>query len=65
MLDIPKEIRVQKATCASSFITKYNHKDVYNYYCTVHSYSKTMKQFNISSKGTVSYIINKYKNQIL
>lgn len=38
---------------------KYNHHDVIEYYNEVKSYKKVMQKFNISSKGTVSFIIRK------
>lgn len=61
MLDIPKELRVVRAKHASSFAQKHNHKEIYEYYLKVKSYNKTMEKFNISSKGTMSYIINSMK----
>ena len=35
------------------------HKEILAYYKKVGSYTKVMEKFNISSKGTVSYIIKK------
>lgn len=57
MLDIPEQIRIKKAIHASSFITKYNHKEVIEFYNTCKSYKKTMEKFNITSKGTLNYIL--------
>ena len=60
-LDMDKEVRIKKAIHASSFIKKYDHKDVYDFYNKTNSYKKTMEEFCISSKGTLFYIINKFK----
>lgn len=57
MMDIPKHIRVAKALFASSKLRKYNKLEVIEYYNTTKSYSKTMIKFNISSKGTLHYIL--------
>lgn len=59
MRDVDEAIRIKNAKYATSFVTKYNHKDVIDYYNEGHSYSEVMKKFNISSKGTVSFIIKK------
>ena len=59
--DIPKEIRLKNAINASPYAKKHNHREIYEHYLTSKSYTKTMKEFNISSKGTISYIVNKYK----
>lgn len=59
MMDIPEDIRVRKARYASSFVTKYNHSEVIEFYNSCRSYKDTMKKFKISSKGTLYYIINK------
>ena len=61
MLDKPKELRVKQANIATSYIKKYNHEEIYNYYIECKSYIETMKKFNISSKGTLYFILNKYK----
>lgn len=57
--DIPKTKRVELAKNASLYMQKYNHHDVIEYYNEVKSYKKVMQKFNISSKGTVSFIIRK------
>ncbi len=58
MMDIPKEIRVKKAKYASSFLKKYNNDEVKLFHKVCKSYKKTMVKFNISSKGTLHYILN-------
>lgn len=59
-LDIPEAIRINRATYAASFVKRHNHDDIKKFHkenkC---SYKKTMKEFNISSKGTLHYILNK------
>lgn len=61
-MDKSKESRVRSATIAShSFIMKYNSSEVENikkYHNEVNSYKKTMERFNISSKGTLHFILN-------
>ena len=59
MMDIPKEIRVKKALHASSFLKKYKDKEVVDFYNSCKSYKITMSKFNISSKGTLNYILKK------
>lgn len=59
MMDIPEDIRLAKALYATSFVRKYDKKDVKLFYEKCKSYKKTMKEFNISSKGTLHYILNK------
>lgn len=62
MYDIPESIRLKRAIYASSCVqklNKHNHKEILAYYKKVRSYTKVMEKFNISSKGTVSYIIRK------
>ena len=59
MFDIPKETRQRKAEYASSFIKIHNHHKIIEYYKKGDvTYQDIMTEFNISSKGTVSYIIN-------
>ena len=57
MNDINPEIRLKNALYASSFIKKHNYKEVKDYYNQTKSYNKVMKKFNISSKGTLYYIL--------
>lgn len=58
MMDIPKQIRVKKALHASSFLVKHNKDEIKKYHEKYKSYKKTMDKFNISSKGTLHYILN-------
>lgn len=59
MMDIPENIRYNKAVHASSFIKKHNHEEIIKLHNEGVSYKKIMEQFNIKSKGTISFIINK------
>jgi len=61
MMDIPKDRRVSKAAHASSFIKKFSNKkieEIRKYHFKVKSYKRTMEEYNISSKGTLLYILN-------
>lgn len=58
MNDKPKEVRLKSAIYASSFIKKHNYEEVKAYYNETKSYKKVMERFNISSKGTLNYILN-------
>lgn len=60
-MDMPKEVRQELAEHATSFFKKYNHEKVINYYNSSDdiTYEDVMKEFNIPSKGTISYIMNK------
>jgi len=57
MMDIPQQIRIKRAKYASSHIIKYNKKEVIAFYIGCKSYKDTMQEFNISSKGTLHYIL--------
>lgn len=57
MMDIPEQIRIKKAKHASSFLKKYNNKEIKEYHKIYKSYKMTMDKFNISSKGTLNYIL--------
>lgn len=59
MMDMPKEVRVAKAKHASSFLKKYNHEEVEEFYKSAKSYKKTMEYFGIKSKSTLYNILNK------
>ena len=61
MMDIPEDVRKQKAKHASSFMQKYNHDEVYEFYQKTNSYKKTMEQFGITSKNGLHHIIAKFK----
>lgn len=57
-LDQSKEIRINKSSNANK---KYSNElvlEIKEYYKSGHTYKETMEKFNISSKGTLSYIIN-------
>ncbi len=56
MLDIPKEKRVYTASKAN---LKYNHHDIINDRNNGFSFTELMVKYDISSKGTISYIIKK------
>lgn len=62
MLDIPKEIRIKRAAFASTHQENYRNnkivKDIKRFYSENHSYKKTMEAFDISSKGTLFYILH-------
>lgn len=64
MNDVDKNIRLDRALHAASYNQKYNYQNVYNYYLKTRSYKQTQKKFNISSKGTLNYIITKCKKKV-
>lgn len=57
-MDIPEQIRIKRALTATSYIRKYDKEEVKNFHKKEKSYKKTMEKFNISSKGTLNYILN-------
>lgn len=59
MIDIPEQIRIKRAINASSKIKKHDHEEIQKFYDKSKSYKKTMEKFNISSKGTLHFILNK------
>lgn len=62
MMDIPKNLRIAHAKKASSFTCVYSNKDVddIKYLLSIGTtWKDVMKKYNITSKGTMSYIINK------
>lgn len=61
MFDKPKEVRLKQANIATSYMKKHNHEEIYDYYIKCKSYKETMKKFNISSKGTLHFILEKFK----
>ena len=63
ILDIPKEKRVEHAKYASSFMKKYSHEDVYEFYQKTKSYKETMEYFEIPSKNGLFFIIKKFKQK--
>jgi len=54
MMDIPKEKRILNASNP-----KHNHKEILEDYNSGLNYSQIQKKHQISSKGTISFIINK------
>ena len=56
-MDIPEQSRISYATHASSFVKKYDNDVIKEYHKTSKSYKETMDKFNISSKGTLHYIL--------
>lgn len=61
MNDIPKKIRIRSAITASNKIRKFSDEDVSRIKKDRHSgmtYKELMEKYSISSKGTMSYIIN-------
>lgn len=59
MMDIPEQIRINRSLHATSFCRKNDKQDVKDFYKdNGKSYKKTMEEFNISSKGTLHYILN-------
>lgn len=57
-MDVPKGIRKRSAMIATSFVRKYDRNVVKEFYSKTKSYKKTMEKFNISSKGTLHFILN-------
>ena len=59
MMDVPENIRIARSLYAASFNIKYNKEEIKKYHLeNGKSYIKTMNEFNISSKGTLHYILN-------
>ena len=58
MMDIEESVRKSKASNANKKYPDELVLEIKEYYSLGHSYSDIMKKFNISSKGTISYIIN-------
>ena len=56
-MDRSIECRTRTAMIATSFVRKHDKELIKKYY-KENGFTKTMKHFNISSKGTMSYIIN-------
>ena len=60
-LDKPKETRVKCAVNAASKLRRFSDLEmltIKNRYKELKSYKKTMQEFDISSKGTLHYILN-------
>lgn len=58
MMDMSAEVRLAKALHATSFTRKHDKETIKAYYAEHKSYKKTMEHFNISSKGTLHFILN-------
>ena len=57
-LDMPKEIRITLAIYAASFLIKHhNREEIKLFYNSGHTVRETMKEFNVSSTGTMHYIL--------
>lgn len=64
MMDRPEEERIKSAKTASSYLRKFTdaeENEIVDYHNFTGSYSMTMRKFEISSKGTLWYILNKSK----
>jgi hypothetical protein len=60
MFDIPKQIRIRRAEHASSLSHKHDHVKIKQWHINNGaSYKNTMIEFDISSKGTLNYILKK------
>ena len=60
-LDNPQELRLKYAINASKNIRKFNNetiKEIREYHNKYKSYKKTMKNFSITSSGSLYYILN-------
>lgn len=57
-MDISPEDRLKYALIATSHVRKYDKEAVKKYY-EINGWKKTMANFGISSKGTLSYLLNK------
>ena len=57
-MDRPAKVRHLHAWNTSRHVLKHDHVAVIEFY-KKHGFNKTMLQFGISSKGTLSFIINK------
>ena len=58
MNDRPADVRRAHAWATSRHAMKHDHVAIIEFY-RVHGFNKTMVEFGISSKGTLSFIINK------
>lgn len=60
--DKPEEVRVRTQQMASAAATKHNHPKVQAFFAGCRSYAQTMREFGISSKGTLHFILNNSKH---
>lgn len=58
MMDRPADVRHAHASAASRHAMKHDHVAIIEFY-RLNGFNKTMVEFGISSKGTLSFIINK------
>lgn len=61
MMDQSKEVRMRKSLNAAKHLRRFSDskmKEVLSFYEKCKSYKKTMEEFDISSKGTLNYMIN-------
>ena len=59
-LDVPASVRMSAALHATSFVRKYDKEEVRDWHISNgSSYKNTMEHFDISSKGTLHFILNK------
>jgi len=61
MMDIPKEIRLAHAIDTSNHIRKFSDEkmaEMLYFYEETKSYKQVMEKYNISSKGTLHYMLN-------
>lgn len=63
MMDRPAVVRHAHAFATSRHAMKYDHIAIIEYY-KANGFNKTMVEFGISSKGTLSFIINKTQTGI-
>lgn len=64
MMDRPADIRMAHSKHASSFNKKHNHEEILDFYNNCKSYKKTMDKFNLTSKGTLNFILKKHKQEL-
>jgi hypothetical protein len=57
MMDISPEIRRRSAITASKCMQKHSHEEIIAFHVVDKSYKKTMEKFDISSKGTLFFIL--------
>ena len=59
--DIPQDVRMKRSINATQYCKKYSDEkvlEIIRFYKSSNSYKETMKKFNISSKGTLNFILN-------
>lgn len=61
-MDRPEEERLLSAIRATKSSRKYDATEVKEFYNVCKSYKQTMEKFNISSKGTLHFILNNAKH---